>query len=331
MAMACFLVLIHSAQAVELYYEDFEDETLAISPTVSTFAQGTIGGGIISFNDTDTATLRHRYVVRPTTAYADPVLTYSFDVKAPVVVGASGVDELRFRAGVGTGNNTLQAAEFIYEVLLFSNGTNSGAYTNNGNESIFIVANNQGSGTSFTSPIDSSNISLGANQYVAYVKNNTTNTFGQLKGISNMVDMNGATAGAGDIQRFGIGSSTNNHTGTFAMDNVRVVTGADFSAGGVPQVPGDVNGDGFVTMDDFTIIKDNFRKSPRTRSQGDLTSDGLVSLVDFKQWKGAFTGGGGSLQGLDLNFLQSVPEPSAALLAVLGAIGSMAARRRTSK
>jgi len=124
MAATCFFSAIGSARAVELYYEDFEDETLAISPTVSTFAQGTIAGGIISFNDTDTATLRNRYVVRPTTAYADPVLTYSFDVKAPVTVGASGTNELRLRAGIGTANNTLQAAEFIYEVLLFSNGTN---------------------------------------------------------------------------------------------------------------------------------------------------------------------------------------------------------------
>ena len=176
--------------------------------------QGTIAGGIISFNDTDTATLRHRYVVRPTTAYADPVLTYSFDVKAPATVGASGTNELRLRAGIGTANNTLQAAEFIYEVLLCSNGTNSGAYTNNGNETAFIVANNQASAFNFTSPIDSSNVTLNPYQYVAYVKNNTLNTFGQLKGISNMVDLNGATAGVGDILRFGIGSSTNGHTGT---------------------------------------------------------------------------------------------------------------------
>jgi hypothetical protein len=332
MATACFLIAVGSARAVELYYEDFEDTTLAISPTVSTFAQGTIAGGVISFNDTDIATLRHRYTVRPTTAYADPVLTYSFDVRAPAAVGTSGTDELRFRAGIGTADNTLQAADFIYEVLLWSNGTNSGAYTNNGNETAFVVANNQGTSLNFTSPIDNSSVTLNAYQYVAYVKNNTSNTFGQLKGISNMVDLNtAATPGVGDIVRFGIGSSTNGHTGTFAMDNVRVVTGADFTNSGVPQIPGDVNGDGFALIDDFNIIKDNFRKSPRSRSQGDLTSDGLVSLVDFKQWKGAFTGGGGSLNGVDLGFLQSVPEPSAALMVILGAIGSMVVRRRASK
>jgi hypothetical protein len=124
----------------------------------------------------------------------------------------------------------------------------------------------------------------------------------------------GAGAGSQALQRFGIGSSTNGNQGTFAMDNVRVVTGVDF-VGTAPQIPGDVNGDGFVTIDDFNIIRDNFRKSPRSRSQGDLTSDGLVSLPDFKQWKGAFVAGGGSTVGLNMGFL-SVPEPSSIALAV---------------
>ena len=90
-------------------------------------------------------------------------------------------------------------------------------------------------------------------------------------------------------------------------------------------MPGDVNGDGFVTIDDFNIIRDNFRKSPRSRSQGDLTSDGLVSLVDFKQWKGAFPGGSGSLAGLDFGFL-SVPEPSSIVL-ILFIVSGMAGCR----
>ena len=39
------------------------------------------------------------------------------------------------------------------------------------------------------------------------------------------------------------------------MDNVRVVTGVEFVGGGVPQVPGDVDGDGIVEMEDFDIIQ----------------------------------------------------------------------------
>jgi hypothetical protein len=327
-AIAAWLFVgVRTLPAVDLFYEDFEDTTLA-SPNAS-IDLGTIANGIISFNDTS-ATNRHRYVMRPgnpgSTAWADPILTYSFDIKAPVVVGSGGQDELRFRAGIGVLNNTLQAAEFIYEALLFSNGTNSGAYTNNGNETFYLVANNQGSSLNFTSPIDSSNVTLNAYQYTAYIKNNNTNTFGQLKGISNMVDQNAATAGVGSIERFGIGSSTAAHIGTFAMDNVRVVTGVDFSAPGGVLVPGDVNGDGFATLDDFTIIKDNFRKSPRTRGQGDLTTDGLVSLPDFTQWKGAFMAGGGSAVGLDMSFLSVVPEPSS--LSLIGLLSVMLAGRR---
>jgi hypothetical protein len=323
-AIIAYLLVGAGAAPAQLFYEDFEDTTLATGATQNF---GTIAGGIISYNDTDAAN-RARFVVRPTTGYSDPVLTYSFDVKAPVTVGSSGNNELIFRAGIGTANNTLQSTEFIYEAILYrtSNGGNVGAYTNNGNETMFLVANNQNAPLSFTSPIDSSNVTLNAYQYIPYIKNNTTGVFGQLKGISNMVDQDLTTSGFGTVIRFGIGSSTNGNTGTFALDNVRVVTGVDF-VGTAPQMPGDVNGDGFVTIDDFNIIRDNFRKSPRSRSQGDLTSDGLVSLPDFKQWKGAFMGSGASLAGMDLSFL-SVPEPSSIVLMLLVVSGMTGCRCR---
>jgi hypothetical protein len=319
MATACFFIGVGSAQALEVYYEDFEDTTLQPNTTTN-FA--TIAGGIASFSDTS-ATNRNRFVVRQT--FSDPVMTWSFDVKAPVTDGGTG-NELRLRAGIGVTDQTLQAAEFIYEVNLWRTNVSQGAYTNNGNETAFLVANNQNNALNFTSPIDSSNVMLNPYQYVAYVKNNTTGLFGQLKAISNMVDQNGAADGVGNVVRFGIGSSTNADTGTFAMDNVRIVTGVSF-AGTAPQMPGDVNGDGFVTIDDFNIIRDNFRKSPRSRSQGDLTSDGLVSLPDFKQWKGAFAGSGASLAGMDLSFL-SVPEPSSIVLMLLVVSGMVGCRCR---
>jgi hypothetical protein len=326
---ACLLFGATRASAVELFYEDFEDTTLA-SPNAGQLL-GTIAGGIISFNDTS-ATNRHRFVMRPgntgSTAWADPVLTYSFDVKAPVVVGSSGTEELRFRAGIGIADQTLQAAEFIYEVLLFSNGTNSGAYTNNGNETAFIVANNQGNALNFTSPIDSSNVTLNAYQYAAYVRNNATNTFGQLKGISNMVDQNGATDGVGAIDRFGIGSSTNAHTGTFAMDNVLVVSGVSF-AGPVPLMPGDTDNDGIggEFPDDFEPIRANFRKSIVARNQGDLVDNDFIDFADFREWKSVFLGGGGSLAGLDLGFL-SIPEPSTIGPVLVVLAGMISCRRR---
>jgi hypothetical protein len=318
------LVGIRMAQA-QVFYEDFEDTTLATGATQNF---GTIAGGISSYNDNDTTT-RARFVVRPATAYADPVLTYSFDVKAPVTVGSSGNNELLIRAGIGTANNTLSSTEFIYETILYrtSNGGNVGAYTNNGNETLFLVANNQNSTLNFSSPVDSSAVALNPYQYVSYLRNNNTGSFALQKAISNMADQNGATDGVGAITRFGIGSSTNGNTGTFALDNVRVVTGVDF-LGSIPAVLGDVDGDGSVELEDFDIIKNNFRQSPRSRTQGDLTGDTLVSLPDFTQWKGAFTGGGGSIAGLDMSFV-SVPEPSS--LALAGLMSLLFATRRVRR
>jgi hypothetical protein len=319
------LLLTARTSSAQLFYEDFEDTTLATNGTQNF---GTIAGGIISYNDTDPNS-RARYVVRQT--FSDPVTTYSFDVKAPVIATGTGGNELVFRAGIGaTTNNTLQAAEFIFEAVLFrtANGGSQGAYTNNGNESMFLVANNQANPISFTSPVDSTNVTLNAYQYIPYIKNNDTGVFGQLKGITNMVDQDPTTSGFGTVVRFGIGSSANGNTGTFAMDNVRVVSGINF-AGAAPQTPGDVDGDGDVDIDDFNIIRDNFRKTPRSRSQGDLTSDGLVSLVDFKQWKAAFFGAGGSAAGLNLSFLDgAVPEPSCGLLALIGLVGVLTRRSR---
>jgi len=318
--MACLFAAVSPASA-QIFIEDFEDQTLFTGPptTTTTTNFGTIANGIITFSDTDAST-RSRLVVRPATPYADPVLTYSFDIKAPVTVGTIGAspsNELRFRAGIGAGNNTLSSSEFIYEVLLYrtANGGNVGAYTNNGNESLFIVANNQNASLNFSSPIDSSPVTLSAYQYIAYIKNNANSSFSLQKAASAMVDMNGATDGVGTIARWGFGSSNNGDSGTFAMDNAIVVTGVSF-LGATPPMLGDVNGDNQVTIADFNIIQANFRQSPKPRSLGDLTGDQLVSLADFKQWKTAYTGGGGSLAGLDLDFL-NVPEPSSILLALL--------------
>ncbi len=79
---------------------------------------------------------------------------------------------------------------------------------------------------------------------------------------------------------------------------------------GPPPVLGDTDGDGIVEFnDDFGPIRDNFRKTVGARGQGDLVPNGRVDFDDFRQWKTAFVGGGGSLAGLDLSF-ESVPEPS---------------------
>jgi len=86
-------------------------------------------------------------------------------------------------------------------------------------------------------------------------------------------------------------------------------------------IPGDVDGNGVVDLLDFDPIRDNFRMQVTQRSEGDLTFDGVVDFVDFKQWKGAFLGGGGSLAGIDLSFIANVPEPTSLALAFLACLG----------
>jgi hypothetical protein len=101
----------------------------------------------------------------------------------------------------------------------------------------------------------------------------------------------------------------------------------------VPIIPGDTDGDQVVEFEDFEPIRANFRKTVTQRSQGDLVRDNLVrdNVVDFKdfrQWKGAFLGGGGSLEGLDLSFATNVPEPGSAALVLTAALGVVCARRK---
>lgn len=89
-----------------------------------------------------------------------------------------------------------------------------------------------------------------------------------------------------------------------------------------PPVPGDTDGDGVVEPEDLTPIRTNWRLTGKSRLQGNLSGDtaGLVDFADFREWKTAILAGGGSLTGLDLSFA-SVPEPSAALLMLLGSLG----------
>lgn len=48
-----------------------------------------------------------------------------------------------------------------------------------------------------------------------------------------------------------------------------------------PTVPGDINGDGKVTLNDLSILSSNWNAENATRAQGDLNGDGKVNLNDL--------------------------------------------------
>lgn len=117
------------------------------------------------------------------------------------------------------------------------------------------------------------------------------------------------------------------NTALSAMDILNIYNAETFP----PPLPGDTDGNNMVELADLEPIKMNWRMTGKTRMQGNLTGDtaGLVDFADFRQWKTAFLGGGGSLDGIDLSFT-AVPEPSALVFVVASAaaFGCVRLRRR---
>ena len=75
-------------------------------------------------------------------------------------------------------------------------------------------------------------------------------------------------------------------------------------------LPGDVDMDGDVGLDDFAALKDNFGEEVLSRDAGDVTGDLQVTLDDFEQLKTNF----GNVAA------EPVPEPSSATAAAMLAI-----------
>lgn len=93
--------------------------------------------------------------------------------------------------------------------------------------------------------------------------------------------------------------------------------------------PGDFNGDGLVTLEDYVRLTENMHKnhSGMTAGQiaalGDLNGDLLVNYADFVQFQQLYPGPLSPLPA------QPAPEPSSAALVALGLI-ALAARKRSS-
>lgn len=86
-----------------------------------------------------------------------------------------------------------------------------------------------------------------------------------------------------------------------------------------PGVPGDYNGNGTVDAADYVLWRDG---GPL---QNEVDTPGTVNAADYDAWRARFgnTSGSGSSLGS-----AAVPEPTVAILALLGLVGLSAARRR---
>src|SRR6185503_1643790 len=122
-----------------------------------------------------------------------------------------------------------------------------------------------------------------------------------------------------DRLRVSAGGSQTNGTVVAAsgfLDEIRV-GGSFASVIGPGLIPGDVNGNLIVDINDYNIIRDNFQLTSATRAQGDLNADGTVNFTDFRIWKNNRTAGSGAGEG----FLDgAVPEPASVILLLLGVI-----------
>lgn len=86
--------------------------------------------------------------------------------------------------------------------------------------------------------------------------------------------------------------------------------------------PADFDGNGTVDADDAEILEDNYNTNAGPLG-GDMNSDGIVDLRDVALFKPIF-------QAANAGAAASVPEPSSALMVVLGSLGLLSVRRRRS-
>jgi hypothetical protein len=93
-----------------------------------------------------------------------------------------------------------------------------------------------------------------------------------------------------------------------------------------PTAPGDANYDGLVDGLDYLIWAEHYGESGATASDGDFDGNGTIDGHDLLVWGGYFGEGGEAIPGAGGT---AIPEPSSALLALLGSLAfALTGRRR---
>ncbi|WP_425397309.1 PEP-CTERM sorting domain-containing protein [Aeoliella sp.] len=135
------------------------------------------------------------------------------------------------------------------------------------------------------------------------------------------------TAGTGPVS---LGNAYNNLSGLedliFKWTNSQGETynGRVEYSGVAPVLTGDYNGDGTVNIADYTVWRNNLGGTAVL--PGD-TTPGSVTAADFDVWKANFGASSGAIGGVAA---ANVPEPSTALLVLLGASTALLKLRRFS-
>ena len=225
--------LASSAPAAVLYQETFEGTGLQSN---SAGSNATISGGDLDINDAS-ASGRGRFTVLQDFGTAS-ALTFSFKITAPVTQAdpeggevpdqALTTNELLIRVGPGTSHNTASSSEDVLESVIYRDGPRGG-YSNNGNETVFLIANNSGTAINFTNPVTELADTLDPLQYMAFIFNDTTDLFTQVTGKTAFQDGDAATPGTQTgLTRLGIGNASNANQGTWSIDNVQVLDEISF-------------------------------------------------------------------------------------------------------
>jgi hypothetical protein len=263
-----------------------------------------------------------------------------------IAMGTTGTLFSRFRTTNG-GVDVAFGSSDIADAQLLTDSTAGGRFDNF--EAYGRVQNNgleyqvrDGGGFTTGSPLSIMNdtwynlwlvINNSANTYRAYVQGPSDANPVQYLGGNATGDFAMRTTGAphGNLISYLIDSNATSPNTYF--DDIYIDTAGENLTNpvtGIVIIPGDVDGDGDVDLvetdmdmiSDFDAIRDHFQSSVTARSMGDLTFDNFVDFADFRQWKTAFLGGGGSLEGVDLSFISGgVPEPSCVCLAFFAICG----------